>query len=532
MGIFDKMFGTKANDDDQPASMPWDEQPSIYDHVRSHIDPSAHGLTEGGETLPDEERDNAGSQIRWAAGAMDGVATHHMGTGDPNEQVQKTVKLVTAYCTQPTAANKAVLYKEIMEEQTVSIVDPVIKAITSEKQIDHQRLYELVYSFVTEGTDREPVKFGIAILGLFREPANEEIFQTLGRHDEFTLFCAVALANASDNPDRSLWALAKNVDGWGRIQVVERLAQTEDAEIKNWLLREGYRNSVMYEYLAYTCATAGGLLAALSEEDVDRNLLTSAGEILQALIVGGPAEGIEDYDDGAIVTEMFLEHIGRAEHSIADFLHVNAIRRYVSDDDIDWETRAERGWTTERRSSMQQAWIEKVNEALFSEDSLLFHQASQAAQALGMDVWEHHWRRWESKPTDSGHWFHVVCGVDEQRFPQVLQAAENTIDLAAIATGPSDEFGLGPDYEQHCCLDYLLQELPRFPGQGAAFIAAGLKSPVVRNRNMAVAALAAWQREHRNDELLESLRAAAQIEPDNDVRERMLKVFKGEPLGD
>ncbi len=62
----------------------------------------------------------------------------------------------------------------------------------------------------------------------------------------------------------------------------------ENPVIKRWLLREGFRNSVMYEYLAATCARAGGLLAALGDDDVDRELLTGAGEILQALIAGRP----------------------------------------------------------------------------------------------------------------------------------------------------------------------------------------------------------------------------------------------------
>jgi hypothetical protein len=60
--------------------MPWDQRPSIYDHIRSHTNPEQPGLTEGGETLPDEARVNEGSQIRWAAGAMDGVMGHHIGT--------------------------------------------------------------------------------------------------------------------------------------------------------------------------------------------------------------------------------------------------------------------------------------------------------------------------------------------------------------------------------------------------------------------------------------------------------------------
>src|SRR5262249_25877447 len=148
----------------------------------------------------------------------------------------------------------------------------------------------------------------------------------LGRHDEFTLFCAVALANASEDYDDALWTLARNVNGWGRIHVVERLVQSESPAIKNWLLREGFRNSVMYEFLAGACARAGGLLAALSEDHVDRELLTSAGEIIQALISGGPAEGIDDYEDARPVIETFLDHMQSSAETIEDFLHVSTIR--------------------------------------------------------------------------------------------------------------------------------------------------------------------------------------------------------------
>src|SRR5207248_2725531 len=123
----------------------------------------------------------------------------------------------------------------------------------------------------------------------YGQPQDMEIFRTLGRHEEFTLFCAVGLANACDDGETQLWELAKHVDGWGRIHLVERLSKTENPEIKDWLLREGYKNSVMYEYLAYPCAVGGGLLAALEADEVDDDLLLSAAEIIQALITGGPA---------------------------------------------------------------------------------------------------------------------------------------------------------------------------------------------------------------------------------------------------
>lgn len=98
-----------------------------------------------------------------------------------DETVSKKVELVLAYARQPTATNKAAVYLHVIAEHVVSIIDPVIEALVNEAGISHQRLHELAHSFVTKSPDREPVKFGIAILGLFRQPANQELFQTLGR---------------------------------------------------------------------------------------------------------------------------------------------------------------------------------------------------------------------------------------------------------------------------------------------------------------------------------------------------------------
>lgn len=540
MGFFDKLFGSGPSDDgDHPVAMPWDEHPSIYEHVQSHIDPAESGLTEGGETLPDEERISAESQIRWAAGAMDGVATHHMGASDTDEQVKATVDLVLAYCDQPTAKNKLAIYQHIIDQHIVSIIDSVLEGLVNQESINHDRLYELAGSFVTEATDREPVKFGLAVLGLYDNPDHVELFLTLGRHDEFTLYCAVALTNSSDDPEVALWELAQSVDGWGKIHVVERLAETERPEIKQWLLRQGYRNSIMYEYLAYTCATAGGLMVALSEDEVDPELLTSAGEIIQALFNGGPAEDIDSYEDGATVVEMLVRHMQDSTETLAGFLVLNSICSFLQDDEADWASRAERGWTGERRTALEAMctniinrpdWVEKVHGALRSQDDLEFHEGDQAAKVLAIDTWDHHWRRLQEKPSESGRWYFVMANVDEARLPQVLKFADKSIDLTKIATGPGTEMGLGPDFEPHTCLDYVLQELRRFPGHGATFIEAGLVSPVVRNRNMALAALAEWKQSDWPSSTLAALKSAAATEPVDDVRERMTKVLQGEPL--
>lgn len=325
----------------------------------------------------------------------------------------------------------------------------------------------------------------------------------------------------------------------GRIQVVERLARTENPAIKRWLLREGYRNSVMYEYLAGTCARAGGLLAALSEDPVDRELLTAAGEIIQVLITGGPAEGIDDYEDARPVIESYLDHMASSTETIEDFLHVNAIKGYLNEDDARWAGRYDRGWTGECREALRsecaailgrREWADLVRAQLSSKDEHTFARADQAAKALDIDSWDIHWRRLHEKPGDPGRWYHVMARCNEDRIGNVIEFAEANLNLTAIATGASDGLGQGREFVSHSCLDFVLQDLRRFPGRGATLIEAGLKSPVVRNRNMAVAALAAWSRGEWPGVLERALEQATGCEPNKDVRERMQKVLRGEPL--
>ena len=541
MSFFKKLFGSGGDEPLGPPSMPWDQRPSIYDHIQSHTVAGRPGLTKGGETLPDEARVNDDSKFRWAAGALDGVMGHHMGEGDHDELVHKAIDLVLDYCERPTARTKAALYHHVIESQTLPLIDPIIEALVENDRLDHERLYDLAFSFVKEAADREPVKFGIAILSLYRNPENETLFQTLGRHEEFTLYCAVALANLNDEPEQSLWTLARNVDGWGRIHVVERLAGTENAEIKDWLLREGYRNCVMYEYLAYTCATTGGLLSALSEDIVDRELLTAAGEILSALIVGGPAENMDDYDDGALAVELFLGHLESSAATLDDFIHVHAIKQFLDDDKADWGCRAEQGWTRERRTELRATcdrilgrpeWSDLARHGLASDDDMEFHRANRVAEAIGFETWDYHWERLQAKPTDSSRWYQVMSRCDQGRIADVIAFAEQNIDLEKIATGPADEMGIGRGWEHHQCLDYVLQELGKFAGCGNRLIRAGLRSPVVRNRNFALRAMSAWGHDRWDDDLRGALEAALRIEPEEDVRERMKTVLRGARLRD
>ena len=547
MGLFSQFFGCREKKAPSEGSMsgsyPWDKHQSIYEHMKSHIQSGQEELADGWETLPDEERlaSKSESKIRWAAGALDGVMGHHSSGSDSQQECKQALSLIQTYCHTPTVENKAKIYSFIMEHTAIHFIDPLMDEITKCPEIDDDRLYDLAHFLATESPDRDPVKVGVALLGMFQGSGNEELFHTLGRHDEFTLYCAVAIANSSENAEPELWRLAQQVEGWGRIHIVDRLSQTKDPQIKDWLLREGYKNSVMYEYSACTCASTGDLLAALNKDDVDQEMLTSAAEIIEALINGGPAEDMNDYKDGAAVVELYLNHMATKGTNLKQLLSLTAISRFLQNEQTTWDKLAKSGWTPKRRAAFsaqcsaivaKPQWKDLVQKSLETKEPLEFWNASQAAKVLGIDTWEIQWRRLQEAPTDSARWYEVMTRCNDQRIDMVLTFAEEHLPLEKVATGPGDEMGLGLEYEPHTCLDYILQELGNYPGKGAVLVEAALKSPVTRNRNWATNVLSSWGKDSWPSNMKPALEQAVAREPEEDVRERMERVLAGKPLKD
>lgn len=517
---------------------PWRGGISIHAHVRSHLGADGR-LAKAGTTLPDEKDDG---RLRWVAGGLDGAFGHHVGGGGAEPRAEAVLRALQGVLADATASRLEQLYAQILEGSVLGYIDPLLVALRQTDDLDVERLHELATWLAERAPDREAVKLGIAILGGLSGPDHRELLLTLGAHEEFTLYAAVALLHrGGSEAERDVLALARRVDGWGRIQIVERLAHTSDPEIKAWMLREGYENAVMNEYLAYTCATAGGLREALARARVDDALLKGAGDIIVALINGGPAEDMDDYADGAAVVEDYVRHLGTAPQQLAQLLVVDRIRDFLErgededDDESRWEGREARGWTPELRERLGARcdaivalphWPAQVSAGLLADDRVGFWVADQAAKVLGIDTWDRHYERLESG--DASRWYDVMKTSDPARIDRVIALAEERLDLQAIARGPANEMGFGPEWSQHTSLDYLLQDLGRFPGKGWPLIRAGLRSPVIRNRNMALQALGTWGRERWPAEAQALLEQAAREEVNDGVSERIGRVRAGD----
>jgi hypothetical protein len=89
----------------------------------------------------------------------------------------------------------------------------------------------------------------------------------------------------------------------------------------------------MNEYLAYIAATTGRLIDRLEDADPDEELAGVAGDIISALIAGGPAPDIDDYPDAPQLLDAYLGLISDRAARPEQFAVVDDIRGFLQGGD-------------------------------------------------------------------------------------------------------------------------------------------------------------------------------------------------------
>jgi hypothetical protein len=481
-------------------------------------------LTHKGISLPDEPLGTT-DEVKWAPGAMEGVLGHHARAGgDAQDQANVVAERLRAAAGRPSKRNLERLYDAVCGYHSLVVADRVADQVAS-LRMDRGVVHELGRWLATSGVDRGAVKMGIALLGATGLGQDADVVRILGRHEEFTLHAATAIVNGAENPEAELWELAQAVDGWGRIHCVERLRATQDPAIREWILRAGFRNAVMHEYLAYIAATTGGLNDALRRDQVDRSLLTAAGEILAALVTGGPAEDMDDYLEGAEAVEAYLALMQVRAESVEDYLAVTTIRHFL-DEEEGWDYRGRWGWSATRREAFEShcaailtapEWDDRIRAGLMSDDRVEFWRADMAASERGIDTFEIQVAKIRADPL-GGAWFRAWQQADRNRAEFLASLARELLPLDEIPTGPADAAGIGPKFRPHTALDWTLQSLRNHVGVGSDLVLIGLQSPVVRNRNISLIVLKEWLPESWPDGAREQTERLAAADPNERIR--------------
>ena len=483
-------------------------------------------------TLPDEApRPSDG--FSWMAGALDGVMGHHGGeAGQATDTAQQLAHAIVAAAVRPRRRQLIDLHAKASSDDVLSYIDATIEALVALRPSTAE-IARIGSWLASESPDRGAVKVGLALLGI-TGALDGSLVHELGAHEEFTLYAAVAFTNARQDADSDLFELAQRVDGWGRIHCVERLRNTTNPRIARWILTDGFRNSVMNEYLAYVAATTGNLANAINQPMPTRELLTAAGDIIDALIAGGPAEDIDGYAEAPSVLERWLDHMDNHAETLHDFLTIQSIADFCGQDD--WETRLAQGnWTVSEREEIRShatellghsRWPGLARAGLSSDDAQLFWEAERAARVLGIDAFDQLLARIDADPL-GGPWFQAWQGADPARAQLLAARAARLLDLDAIASGPSTAIGLGPEFKPHAALSWTLQGIRSYPGVGADLVAAAMQSPSIQNRNGALNVLEDWSADDWNNEHRQHLEHLATADPNDKVRQRATELIAG-----
>ncbi len=505
---------------------PWGSRPSISGHIQARRVEGEDDSAPLGQ-LPDD------SDVIWVAGSADDLfdpadlEKHRAAAASIFERLQEVIRA-------PTDERLADLYEALRAVAAVGVYRPLLDHIVETTRrgdgLDGDRIHELAVWLAVNAADREPVKIALALLSLPHQADDRDLLTTLAQHEEFTFYSVLAISMRDTDPETTLWRLAQQVDGCGKIAVVERLAtHATRPDVKAWLLREGHKNCAAYrgDRLFFVCATAGELHEALAVDAIDDPLLHGAGDIIRGLIVGEDRD-IYRYPFGVTVISAYLRHLDGRLDALDHFLVLKTLGEFLEgeDDGLSWPSEARKSMRASVEALVgEDSWHALALEGLRSSDEEAFWAAAEAAESLGIDVWSEYYSRALAGEDDWIYWAKLMQSSEPSRVEKVVQLAETRLPLAEIGKGPGREMAV----DAHLKLDLVVAGLREFVGLGWSLVRAALRSSVPRNRWSAISVLKTWGLENWPEGALELVKECHLAEPEDFTRAKFERLLAGRP---
>lgn len=308
------------------------ESESIYNRIKGAM--TADGVMPEGFAL--RERLPDGRQF--ADGAIDGAIRYYMGPANNTDtaMLEQALKLASDGRFED-AANGLITYfsRGIVMLPVMDKVQEWVYAHSGELAPD--RLGQFVMLLLLQSRDVESVKFALTILEVLdREPDDElrGILLTLAACEELTLFCLFALGGFED-ANEVYFQLAKKLRGWGRIHAVSML-KPAGREMRDWLLREGWRNEIMPEYSAMAVIRRTKLVDLLRQPEGGA-LLDTAGTLIGYSLQDEPVAGLAGYKRVGELLRVYLEmrrQAGQSALTAETAEHIRAVRAFLEQHEL------------------------------------------------------------------------------------------------------------------------------------------------------------------------------------------------------
>lgn len=490
---------------------------SIYEHIRAHLDPSHGRLLPAGATLPDEAPP-ADNKLRWAPGAKDALLDE--GEVQPERLETLTEALVTGSQLQGLIALN-LLEQALWMDDAATYLPDLLDQLIGDSHLNREAIATRARELLHASGYRGAVKYALGLLSAFGSQSDLPSIEIIGTHEEFTRFAADALFQLSVDPVGSWQRLAQRLHGWGRVDLVLRMCEQLDAtyrpDLAAWLLRHGCSHDILDMDVALPIARAAQLAKALETAEPDVALLDGAGAILYALTYPLLPHSLSEYADGPMAAERYLAFMESRAATLYDFDILKTLQDFLSVGAPDWPNQ-DSLQAKAKEILCQPKWRELAFQHLTDPDKGVAWTARRAARALGIDVKPTIIQLLHQDPQESGYWFELLFQANEDDVRLGIKLAYEYLPLEQMLTGPSAALGVGPGFRWHQCLDYLMQELPRFPGLGEDLLLRCLRSPVIRQRNFTLKSFQAWSPMQITDQIVAAVRETAQSDPEEKVR--------------
>lgn len=457
--------------------IPWEHKEKIAHFIGQQVE--THNKIVD-DRLPDEEYLYDENHPRMAAGLSDNY-TDDIPTPF---YVKKLLKLFVDQINHPTTKTRKDTYEKVIFDNIASYSDKFIERF-QQAQLNESLVQQEALWLLEHAAHREVVKFSITVLGCTNCEKYKELLFTIGMHEEFTTYVIFALKNGTTQANNEIWRLAKVLHGWGKISAVEQL-EAPTPEIKQWLLTEGCRNTIMNEYLAYPCAINGELDVALYEETISKELYDGAGLLIEALLNESAPQGIEEYSYASAVLSRFIHHAHTHCKTLEDFYPLMKISQFLNDEEEIWEERFNDQWKELEHITIQQAiqpfindpkWPQLAMDALQQDSNI---KALEIARFYHLDITKNLFNLLEKYPTNIELYFAVMDTNNRQHIKDLCTFAETHLSLSYLSVDEQE------------CLQCIVQELYEHEGVGLPLIQAALTSDNGNLQYHALSVLNGW----------------------------------------
>lgn len=365
----------------------------------------------------------------------------------------------------------------------------------------------------THGAHHGPVALGILILGVAGFGDDDGVVRCLGSYAAFAEVAALAARQGAADPDGFVWHLARSTTGSGRSTCVRLLAGTGRPDIRRWVLGEEWAGPGDASG-ALLAAEVGGLGTALAADRVDPEVMDAAARIFRTLTAAQSDPDLAALVQAPEAVDAFVRHVSRRQVRIADFLAVEAIRRFL----VERGERVAGVWGATRRAEAigrcaavlgDDVWDAVLIDALGSASSDDFTALAGAAEARGIDTFPYRLARLEADPSGAS-WRMAFDQADQMRARRLAAVAARSLRPGSEASPQR-----APVWD---ALDSLLECLGRHPGIGGDVVMVGLSAGAAVHRLAALRTLETWGRDHWPEGAFRAVRACATGDPDPGVR--------------